>query len=123
MDPISSTDSSLWVWQTPGAYFGVPLKNYFGWFFVVYIVFQLFALYIANYELFEPKKQVIFSSKSFWMEMVALYGIQGLTQVLAPLTATTNIGLYNSMALVTVFTMMFVTLLSYIKIRAASQLT
>lgn len=122
MDPVASTVASLWVWRDGGAYFGVPLQNYFGWFFVVYIIFQLFALYISKYDIADLSKQNIFSSKIFWMEAVAIYGIQGLRQLLDPLTATSHLEIFGSMALITLFTMMFVTLLSYIKIKECSHL-
>ena len=56
VDPISSTLQGLWVWTTPGAYFGVPISNFFGWFLVVYLFFQIFALYISRYDTLKPEK-------------------------------------------------------------------
>src|SRR5207237_1427582 len=44
MDPTSSTIRHSWIWEQGGGYFGVPLTNYLGWFFTVYVFFQLFAL-------------------------------------------------------------------------------
>ncbi len=29
---------NLWVWDQPGAYFGIPLLNYFGWFLTAFIL-------------------------------------------------------------------------------------
>src|SRR6202051_1753490 len=43
-DPSSSTIHHTWIWEQGGGYFGVPLTNYLGWFFTVYVFFQLFAL-------------------------------------------------------------------------------
>jgi len=34
------------VWQHGGAYFGVPLTDFLGWYLVVYVIYQLFALYL-----------------------------------------------------------------------------
>ncbi|WP_162262393.1 carotenoid biosynthesis protein [Legionella brunensis] len=48
-----------------GQYFGVPLQNYFGWFFVVYIIYQIFAAYIAKWDVVDKSKQAIFASKNF----------------------------------------------------------
>src|ERR1700737_1781665 len=45
-DPTSSTIRHSWIWEQGGGYFGVPLTNYLGWFFTVYIFFQVFALYL-----------------------------------------------------------------------------
>lgn len=112
MDPLSSTIGFLWVWKGGGPYFGVPLQNYFGWFLVVYIIFQLFALYISRQDFTIRKKP----TKEFWNEAAALYGIQGLFQILSPFTVAANHHIYGPMALVTLFTMMFVTLLSFITI-------
>lgn len=122
MDPLASTVGSLWVWKEVGTYFGVPLQNYFGWFLVVYLIFQFFALYIAKHDLEQTSKINIFSSRIFWMEAVAIYGIQGLIQMLEPLSVTSHMEIYGPMALITFFTMMFVTLLSYLSIKNTSHL-
>jgi uncharacterized membrane protein len=37
-----------WVWRDGGAYYGVPISNFFGWFLTVYIFYQLFALYLKT---------------------------------------------------------------------------
>jgi putative membrane protein len=117
MDPICSTIGSLWVWKNGGSYFGVPIQNYFGWFFVVFIAFQLFAIYISKFDSVHTNKIKLFTSKIFWMEAIALYGIQGLTQLINPINQTDHLNIYNSMAMITVFTMMFVTLLSFINLK------
>lgn len=114
MDPPSSTISSLWVWNDGGAYFGVPLQNYFGWFFVVYLIFQTFALYISKYDVLESSRQEMIPNKRYWNEAVTLYGIQGILQFLSPFTMSDHPEIYGPMALVTFFTMIFVTLLSYV---------
>ncbi len=123
MDPWASTVDGLWVWTTPGSYFGVPLQNYFGWFMVVYIIFQLFALYIARFERDLFTQPLIFSKKSFWLEPVAIYGIESLTQLLDPLGVSEHMNIFGPMALVTIFTMVFVTLLAGIKIKDTVELS
>lgn len=45
MDPDWSTLDHVWIWQHGGAYFGVPLSNFFGWFFTAYVYYLAFALY------------------------------------------------------------------------------
>lgn len=45
MDPIM-VRMGFWVWEVEGAYFGVPLHNYAGWFvttFTIYLLFRLIA--------------------------------------------------------------------------------
>jgi uncharacterized membrane protein len=114
MDPVSSTLKSLWVWQSIGPYFGVPISNYVGWFLVVFIFFQIFAIYFSKYDTINPKKATIFSSKFFWSEMVVVYGIVALDAILRPVSDQNNITI--SLALITVFTMLFVVIISLITI-------
>jgi uncharacterized membrane protein len=45
LDPIASTINHAWIWTQGGGYFGVPISNFLGWSFTVWIFFQLFALY------------------------------------------------------------------------------
>jgi len=47
-DPVWSNINRLWVWQHGGAYFGVPLTNFVGWYFVVYLIYQSFAIYLRE---------------------------------------------------------------------------
>jgi len=44
-DAIWSTIERAWLWRDGGAYFGVPVSNFLGWYLTVYIIYQLFALY------------------------------------------------------------------------------
>jgi len=47
-DPVWANINRLWVWQHGGAYFGVPLTNFVGWYFVVYLIYQSFAIYLRE---------------------------------------------------------------------------
>jgi len=47
-DPVWANINRLWVWQHGGAYFGVPLTNFLGWYFVVYLIYQSFAIYLRE---------------------------------------------------------------------------
>jgi uncharacterized membrane protein len=114
VDPISSTLQGLWVWTTPGAYFGVPISNFLGWFLVVFVFFQIFALYLSKYDNKEPEKASKISNKPYWMEAAAVYGITALGTILSIFYQYNDITI--SMALITVFTMVFVALLAVINI-------
>lgn len=114
MDPISSALLSMWAWHTPGPYFGVPISNFFGWFLVVFIFSLFFALFLSKYDRVNPQKAVILTSKPFWIEAAVIYGIVGLLTVLTPLS--TNNDITQSMALITIFTMVFVAIISVITI-------
>ncbi|MGC9516396.1 MAG: carotenoid biosynthesis protein [Methanomicrobiales archaeon] len=114
VDPISSTLQGLWVWTYPGAYFGVPISNFFGWFLVVYLFFQIFALYLSKYDNITPEKAEKIANKPYWSEACAVYGITALGTILSVFYQYNDITI--SMALITVFTMIFVTILALIKI-------
>jgi uncharacterized membrane protein len=47
-DPVWSTILHLWIWPRGGPYFGVPVSNFLGWYLTVYVVYQLFALYLRG---------------------------------------------------------------------------
>lgn len=111
MDPLAATINQSWIWKENGAYFGVPLSNFAGWFFVVYLFMQLFSLYLAKFD-----NELKTYNKAFWLEAVAVYGIKGLSFIIPAFVLETHPEINGSMALVTVFTMMFVTLLCAIHI-------
>jgi putative membrane protein len=47
-DPIWATVLHGWVWRDGGAWFGVPVSNYLGWFGTVFTIYLLFALYMRR---------------------------------------------------------------------------
>jgi len=50
MDPTWANIVHGWVWEQGGSYFGVPLSNFVGWFANVYVIYQIFALYLRGRE-------------------------------------------------------------------------
>ena len=48
MDPAWSTILHVCIWRNGGAYFGVPVSNFLGWYFTVYVIYQCFALYLRG---------------------------------------------------------------------------
>ena len=114
MDPIFSTVLSLWVWESPGPYFGVPVLNFVGWFVIGFIFYQLFALYLSKYDRIKPQKVKTLASKPYWLEAAIVYGLIGFSIIVTPIAIYNDITV--SMALVTVFTMIFVAIISLIAI-------
>ncbi|GGA29314.1 hypothetical protein GCM10010917_12870 [Paenibacillus physcomitrellae] len=96
----------------------MPISNYFGWFFVVYLFMQIFALYLAKYD----KKGTESFSKSYWLEPIAVYAIQSLNYLLLCFTGTGYRDIYDSMTLVCVFTMVFVALHAALTVSRAHDL-
>src|SRR6059058_3341576 len=128
MDPTSSTIRHLWIWEQGGGYFGVPLTNYLGWFFTVYVFFQLFALYLrlrkASGDGEEPTLP-----RSYYAQALGMYAVIGLSFVVAYLVGGTNTAVTDAVgivwqtrsiaeaeATVTIFTMLFAAALASVKV-------
>jgi putative membrane protein len=114
-DPVASTITQRWIWHDGGAYFGVPVSNFLGWYLTVYLFFQLFAFYRSRQPIGSEKRFEL----SFWWPALAMYGATALRPVLAalsvhsgPPTVTDQAGviwnieaLYGACALAGIFTM------------------
>src|SRR6266581_3393115 len=132
MDPTSSTIRHSWIWEQGGGYFGVPLTNYLGWFFTVYVFFQLFALSLrfrkASHEGEEPALP-----RSYYAQAIVMYAVIGLVIVVSyvvsgPNTAITDaVGIVwhtrsiaEAEATVSIFTMLFAAALATVKLLQGS---
>jgi putative membrane protein len=80
----------------------------------VFIFFQLFALFLLKYDRMNPQKAAVLTSKPYWLEAAVMYGVIGLGTILVILSINNDIT--QSMALVTMFTMIFVAIVSFITI-------
>jgi putative membrane protein len=49
MDPVMVAGGH-WVWGTNGAYFGIPLQNYWGWWLTAFTTFALYLLISGKME-------------------------------------------------------------------------
>ena len=47
MDPVWSNLVDAWRWHEGGAWFGVPVSNFFGWYLTVWLIYQSFALWVG----------------------------------------------------------------------------
>jgi len=76
MDPMMVAGGH-WVWEQPGAYFGIPLQNYWGWWLTTFVTFFLF-LSIGR---ILPERNTAtdrYSQLAIWS-----YAITGLSSLLA----------------------------------------
>lgn len=82
-DPFMSTVKGIWVWPNGGAYFGVPLQNFIGW-FVLTSFFSIIVGLIAN-----GTKAMSYVSipkaPTFFLPAILLYLIFELPQMLRPI--------------------------------------
>ena len=80
LDPIASTINHQWIWQQGGNYFGVPFSNFMGWFLTVFVVFQLFALYLRGRQNAYAQVQPV--SRGYWLQAVVFYAVTSLSSQL-----------------------------------------
>lgn len=127
-DPTSSTIRHLWIWEQGGGYFGVPLTNYLGWFFTVYVFFQLFALSLCFRKASRDGEEPTFK-RSYYAQAIVMYAVIGLTFVVNYLVGSTNMAITDAVgivwqtrsiaeaeATVSIFTMLFAAALSAVKL-------
>lgn len=110
-DVVSSQLVKTWIWEDGGGFFGVPISNFVGWVFVVYCFMQVFTVFIANKN-YDVSRENITSNKSYWLQASIVYLIMGLGLVLEGFAQKTNTDIYQSMAMISVFTVVFVSLIS-----------
>ena len=80
-DPIWSTIKHAWIWMDGGAYFGVPASNFLGWYLTVYLMYQLFALYLRA-RATTPLRSADTLPPVFWYLPVIFYGISAAGNIL-----------------------------------------
>jgi hypothetical protein len=124
LDPGAATIEKRWIWEHGGGFFGVPLTNYLGWFFTVYLFMQLFALYLRTRG--ETAGEV--QPKSYFFQAIAMYAIIASHFILSYLvnkneTVTDatdahwrSADISETAAMTAIFTMLFVCALAAIKI-------
>ena len=120
VDAIGGTFNRDWVWADGGPWFGVPWLNFFGWMLTMWIIFQLFALWLARREAPRP----VAARSPYWMPVIVYWTLIALqfpllAWLVPDATLTDPSGrawpasaLFESMALVSVFTMLFTSLIA-----------
>ncbi|HUE42282.1 MAG TPA: carotenoid biosynthesis protein [Candidatus Sulfotelmatobacter sp.] len=70
LDPVWSTIVRAWIWTDGGAYFGVPISNFVGWYVNVFAIYLLFALYLRR----RATKPEAMPTR-FWRIALVFYGV------------------------------------------------
>src|SRR5580693_7060277 len=112
-DPVWSTVLHLWIWRQGGAYFGVPVSNFLGWYLTVYVFYQLFALYLQGRSINSDPLP-----SSYWNVAILFYAVSAAGNILLalPLAGPTVVSdptgvqwrvsdITGTCALVSIFTM------------------
>lgn len=133
MDPARATVSKAWIWHDGGGYFGVPFSNFVGWFLCVYTIFQLLAIYLLRTGA-NGASQAGDDRQAHWHQVTALYGATFIEFAafawMPPQGTVTDAAnqvwslpaLYETLGLVAMFTMLFVTVLAFFKVQASPKL-
>jgi putative membrane protein len=112
-DPISSTINGAWIWEDGGAYYGVPISNYLGWYLTVFVIYQVFALYLYRFSRNERFEQ----SKIYWYLAPVMFLGVALEYLLNPFFQTENLEIYWSLFLGAILTMVFTSILNIIFVK------
>ena len=129
-DPRASTIEHQWIWEQGGGYFGVPLTNYLGWFFTVYVFLQLFALFVRFRP--APNQPARTFPRSYYAQALVMYAVMGLSPVLTYLVGGSNPqvtdaagvvwqtrSIAEAVATVSIYTMLFAVALSAVRLYQA----
>jgi len=113
MDPLRAIVEGRWHWLDGGAYHGIPITNFIGWFVVTWLMLQSFALYAERRDK-QWSVKACPGNKRFWVGIPLLYLAFPVEYVLNPLTfwlrsgletSTELFGIYQQTAIVTLLTM------------------
>src|ERR1700730_13422009 len=64
-----------WIWEQGGGYFGVPLTNYLGWSFTVFLFLFLFALFLRFRK--TEHRETWTLPKSYYAQPIVMYATLG----------------------------------------------
>lgn len=126
MDPYMSTILKNWIWVKGGSFYGVPFKNFLGWYLCVYTFYQIFAIYLyRKKERVEPGYSF---PKMYWLQPTVLY-LTSFVFYLFKIFFTGNYiitspdgktwwsqDIYQAALLMTINTMVFVAVIATIKV-------
>jgi putative membrane protein len=127
VDPIGGTINRDWIWAEGGGYFGVSWTNYFGWMLTLWVIYQVFALYLAR----RGERPAAVDREVYWLQPLVFWMLIALQFPLVfVLAADSNVtvsdpagaawqvaDLLETMALVSFFTMLFVAVLGFFLVR------
>jgi putative membrane protein len=134
MDPSRATAAQAWIWHDGGSYFGVPFVNFMGWALTVYLIFQIFALVLARQQPQrdpatngDNRRETWHLNTAFYFATFVEFPAMAWLAADRPLTDAAQVvwsarAMYESLGLVSLFTMGFVCCLAFIAVRKAARL-
>jgi putative membrane protein len=126
MDPYNSTIIQYWIWKDGGAYFGVPLVNYLGWYLCVFTFYLVFAL-VLRADKRNSEKPVFITNRAFWILPVLMYVVRTIEYFVHLFRESVEVvaenghvywtgDIYGTLALMTIFTMHFVSFYAIVRV-------
>jgi putative membrane protein len=128
-DPVWSTVGHTWIWRDGGAFFGVPATNFFGWYLVLWVVYQAFALYLRGRDTHSSALPA-----GYWHAALVFYLLVAVSSMLpglasfGPATVTDQSGVVwrvdavtRSCALAAVFGMLPFLVLAWVRLRESEE--
>lgn len=74
-DPIGATIGRQWIFAKSGAYYGVPLANYLGWYLCTWTFFQAWSIYLSSKA---DLTHEVALKPSYWYEASAFWALISL---------------------------------------------
>jgi putative membrane protein len=130
LDPVRSTINRVWIWEHGGGFFGVPLTNFLGWTFTVYLFMQVFAVYLRTRGPQGTTERG--EARAGNLHGVLLYGLTTLSSFAPLLTGARTVvvdatgrtwrtaDIYQTSALVTIYGMLFIAALALLRMAQQS---
>jgi uncharacterized membrane protein len=134
LDPIASTINHDWIWEQGGGYFGVPLTNYLGWFFTVFLFLLFFALYLRFRR--SDSRETHNLSKLYYAQPIVMYALLGISFILSyvlvllsgvntPImdaagTVWQSLDIYETSAIASIYTLLFIAVLAGVRLLEGS---
>ena len=112
LDPIKSTIEGAWVWEGGGAYHGVPIANFLGWFLTVFMICLLFAVYLYRARANIPVGQ----NRIYWSLVPVMYLGLALPYLLNPFHQAEHLQIYWASFLVCILTMVPASVLTIVRV-------
>ncbi len=109
-DPISSTIHGAWIWEDGGPYHGVPISNFGGWYLTAFLIFQVFALYLYRFS----RNDRFVQNKVYWYLVPVMFLGVAVEYLLNPFAQASDLGIYWSLFLSAMLTMVFASILSIV---------
>jgi uncharacterized membrane protein len=126
LDPTSSTVNHAWIWENSGGFFGVPLVNFLGWTFTVYLFMQVFALYLRRrgpLPAAQPDRAIASDLQATLLYVATTFSFFTKFATGTRTTVTDAVGatwrtgdIYETSVLLTVYGMLFISLIALLRV-------